>query len=242
MTHTFFSIQGSYNGFSVSLFQGTSHIDTISNSTEKTSCSLIPTIDSLLNKNNIFLKNLSFIAIDQGPGAFTSLRVTITIVNSIAFAESITLVGVDGLEALAHETFNKVLNQQQDIEIPDVLVTLLNAYNKEAFFAIHPIGKDGRSLGPAIEKNYKKIDILLDEISSKFQTKKILFTGNGSDIFREKITDTFDNAIFLDSTIETCSSKQVGKMGYEQFLNKEGVAESLYPLYLKSQSFATRKK
>jgi tRNA threonylcarbamoyladenosine biosynthesis protein TsaB len=238
MTH-FFSIQGSYKGFSVSLFKGPQFLQTISCTDSKTSGALIPSIETLLHNNNLSLKDISFIAVDQGPGAFTSLRVTITIANSIAFAEKIPLIGIDGLEALAQESLEDLSKQEP---FPEILVTLLNAYNNEVFFAIHTINKDG-TLNTSIEKNYKKIDLLLDELSSQFQNKKIIFTGNGTDLFKEKILECFGNeSLFLTPTIETCSSKHVGIMSYEKWIKKEGIAQSLYPLYLKSQKFHTRKK
>ena len=53
----------------------------------RASAQLLPLIDQLLVQHECELSDLDFIALDQGPGAFTSLRVVLTTINGIAFAQ-----------------------------------------------------------------------------------------------------------------------------------------------------------
>ena len=234
----FISIQGSFQNFEISLFDNKNILASIQKKAVRASSILIPEIENLLKKHGLSLEDISFIAIDQGPGAFTSLRVTITLANALAFAQNIPLVGVDGLEALAQETIDSVATKEFEVQ-PTLLVSLLNAYNKEVYFAIHKI-TNGLI---AIEKNYKNIDLLLRELSEKYVSESILFAGNAVDLYQDKIQETFKNkSIILEKSIDVCSSEKIGEMGLEQWNKKENVQKSLYPLYLKSQKFATRKK
>lgn len=50
-------------------------------------------IDQLLKKNKVKVKDLKAIAVFQGPGSYTGLRVGISIANVLAFALEIPAVG-----------------------------------------------------------------------------------------------------------------------------------------------------
>jgi|SaaInlStandDraft_4_1057021.scaffolds.fasta_scaffold01800_2 tRNA threonylcarbamoyladenosine biosynthesis protein TsaB len=245
MSLFFISIQGSYHDFKVVVFDDKKIIDASTKITQKASSALILNVDSILKKNNLMLDDIKFITIDQGPGAFTSLRTIITIANSISFARDIPLVGVDGLEALAQETIDSISKENLS-KNPTLLISILNAYNKEVYFAIHPIEETSEGklqLKVAIAKNYNKLDLLLHELSENYSKEIILFTGNGVSLYKKEIQEILLNqAIFLSTLVELSSAEQIGKMGLEQWNRQENIQKSLSPLYLKSQKFATRKK
>ena len=264
----FISIQGSYNKLELAIFKNNKCLSLIREDNIKASSLLIPLITKILNENSLNISDIQFIAIDQGPGAFTSLRVAIATVNGISFANKIPLIGIDGLDALAQETLKNFLSNSNQT-CPDILITLLNAYNNDVYFSInkpsphvrHPVRHsfiDGVSFSdgvrlPAshkatqdtvgsINKGYKKIDILLDEIKKAFSKKTILFSGNGAQLHRQKIEQIFkfnSNFYVLQSV---CSANQIASMALEKWNNKEDISFKLYPLYLKSQNFAIRSK
>lgn len=240
-TANFLSIQGSYTDLEIALFKNSSCVSQIKEINKKASSLLVPYIEQILKENSLTLSDLNFICTDQGPGAFTSLRVTISTINGISFAKKIPLIGIDGLDALSQETLLNFIEKNPK-ESPEILISLLNAYNNDVYFAINRI-IDNQKLeltticDPA--KGYKKIDILLDEISKKFHGTKILFTGNGAQVNKDLITESLKNsAIFYP--LQTCSTNQIAKMALEFWNKKENLSYKLYPLYLKSQTFAVR--
>ena len=213
------SIQNSYKTLEISLYKDENIIDSITEPNIRTSKELIPLINDILQKNNFTLANLSFIAINQGPGAFITLRVLIATVNGISFASKVPLIGIDGLEA--------TLLEYENSKFP-INIVLLNAFNNEVYYAIK---KDD-----TITKGYKDIKELLQELSNIKQN--MFFVGNGAELFKKEITDTLANlAHFPQEIPETCSSKQVGLMALEKFNTKKEISNQLMPLYLKSLTY-----
>ena len=100
----FISIQGSYKQLELSLFDNNTCLQTIKDKNLKASSLLIPYLEKILAKNRLNFFDIKFICTDQGPGAFTSLRVTVSTINGLAFANQIPAVGIDGLDALSLET------------------------------------------------------------------------------------------------------------------------------------------
>jgi tRNA threonylcarbamoyladenosine biosynthesis protein TsaB len=62
---------------------------------------LIPAIDLLCRSTDLQPGSLDLIAVDNGPGLFTGLRVGLATAKTIAYAHNIPMVGVSSLEALA---------------------------------------------------------------------------------------------------------------------------------------------
>lgn len=233
----FVSIHGTHNKLDIALFQDQNCLDSVTKLDIRASSSLLPFLDSLLKKHTLSLTDLSFIAVDKGPGAFTSLRVTIATVNGIAFNNKIPLVGISGLDALTREA----LDSNSDIKNMNIrnIVTLLNAYNNEAYFLVSKT--DGKNILESTQ-GCQNIDILLDDIKLKFKDQqKILFCGQGSQLYKTNIKHMLsDQAIILDEPI-LAGAKTIGQMGYECWLKKENIENQITPLYIKTQYFAIRK-
>lgn len=55
---------------------------------------LLPRIAKLIKKNKIKLANLKAIAVFQGPGSYTGLRVGISVANTFAWSLNIPIIGI----------------------------------------------------------------------------------------------------------------------------------------------------
>jgi tRNA threonylcarbamoyl adenosine modification protein YeaZ len=64
---------------------------------------LIPTLSKLLKKLRLNKAKIDFIAVDNGPGSFTGVRVGVAAARGLAQGLEIPLVGVSSLTALARE-------------------------------------------------------------------------------------------------------------------------------------------
>ncbi len=232
MSCKFVSIQGTYNKIELALFDQTTCVEVMTKTDLKASSHLIPLLDSLLQKNNLNLSDLSFIAVDKGPGAFTSLRVTIATVNGLAFARSFPLIGISSLDALAYQASLSI----SDIDArPTMVACLLNAYNNDVYYLLSP-----RNETPWI--GCKKIDDILDDLAAKSNDYQIWLAGNGVEVHRDLIANVLGEKVkLIDPFISICSAVAIGHLAYEQWLTNHETVEQITPLYLKTQLFAVKK-
>jgi tRNA threonylcarbamoyladenosine biosynthesis protein TsaB len=59
---------------------------------------LLRRVENLLHEHSALWKDLTGLVVFCGPGSFTGLRIGITVMNTIAYAESLPIVGVQGDE------------------------------------------------------------------------------------------------------------------------------------------------
>ena len=69
------------------------------------SVSLMPLIDSMLERAGLQLSDIDLFAVDAGPGSFTGVRIGVTTVNALAYAEKkpIAAVSTSGKDFGNHE-------------------------------------------------------------------------------------------------------------------------------------------
>jgi tRNA threonylcarbamoyl adenosine modification protein YeaZ len=177
---------------------------------------LIPTLSQLLHDHHIQLQQLPFLAINQGPGPFTTLRVVITTANGLSFASGIPLIGIDALTAAHIEWHNN--------KYPFTVI-MFNAFAFDVYCLIEQNSN-------VIFTGYKNIDQLLQELSK--HRESIRFIGNGVALYREKIKNIFGNYAYIpEPNPRYCSLEQIGKMGYAAWKQGNKGVQQLLPLYLK---------
>lgn len=63
---------------------------------------LLPLAQSLLANAGLSMDDVDLLAVSHGPGSFTGLRIGVSLVKGLAFAQNLPCVGVSTLEALAN--------------------------------------------------------------------------------------------------------------------------------------------
>jgi len=227
----FISIHGSYNKLEVALFRDTTCLKVVAKHDIKASSHLIPIIDQVLIDHNLSLADLTFIAVDKGPGAFTSLRVTIATVNGIAFAYHIPLLSVSGLDALWQE----VLTFNDPAVGASTVVCLLNAYNEDVYYLI---GKAGATSNVGC----RKIEVVCADLRSLGDGHPFIFVGDGVRIYRNVIDQILGAQVQLASPfLSLPSAQQVGLIARNMWVAGQRGDLQVMPLYLKTQLFAVKK-
>lgn len=227
----FIALQNSYDDVQIGLFK----VDSLSNnypqlinqqSINKTDASklLIPLIDQFLKDHHIKFSEIPFIAVNHGPGPFTTLRTVIATANGISFASGTPLIGVDALQA-AHKKWGSQSSSTTAI--------LFNGFTHDVYFLIS-------DNGATLSRGCKNIDLLLQELEQL--NTPITFIGNGTTLYHEKISAILgDHAIIPDNYPSYSSIKEIGTLGYASWLSNKKGTNQLMPLYLKNHPVQDKK-
>lgn len=189
---------------------------------------LIISLSTLLNNHALSWENLDYIGVNQGPGPFTTLRVIISTVNGLAFAQNIPLVGIDGLELFLLET--------HPITTPvtttnHITVVVLNAFAQDVYFGIKQDTK-------IISMGWDNIDNFLTKLQNVYPEEQITFVGNGTELFKEKIMVLFTHrACFLSPLPQFASLQALANRAYTQWQEQTNIQKLLEPLYLKTITY-----
>lgn len=206
------------------------------NDDERThSVKLMPMIDKALKDTNLTLDDISVLAVCIGPGSFTGVRIGIATVKAFADVKNIPVVGVSSLESLAY-------NVLDCINIENTLVcSLIDAKNNNVYCGIYGFTQSNSSDGinnnvicSQIDMLAENIDITISRIKELLNSNNIIFVGDGSEVYLEKIKTNFPNAEFAKSNSNSQNSNSIAKSAlskYNQGLS--GDSSSISPIYLK---------
>ncbi|HSI70268.1 MAG TPA: tRNA (adenosine(37)-N6)-threonylcarbamoyltransferase complex dimerization subunit type 1 TsaB [Gillisia sp.] len=134
-------------------------------------------INEILEENNLQLQDLDAIAISEGPGSYTGLRIGVSAAKGLCYSLSLPLIAVPTLTSLASQVKEK-----------GVVIPMMDARRMEVYTAV--FNEDGGQMEPTSAK-------ILDENSyaTYLEKGKVNFIGSGVEKF-EKIC-SHPNANFI---------------------------------------------
>lgn len=184
-------------------------------------------IDEVLKENNFTINDIDAVAVSEGPGSYTGLRIGVSSAKGICYGIDKPLIAISTLQALA----KAVLSQNQQIEPTAWLCPLIDARRMEVYSAFFDISCNIKSeIEPhIIDENSFKDD--LDE-------RKIIFFGSGAEKCKSIIVS--ENAVFIDGIMP--SSSYMIELAEEAFQNQKFVDVVYFePFYLKEFMATTPK-
>ena len=169
-------------------------------------------ITELLDENNIQFAHLKAVAVSQGPGSYTGLRIGVSSAKGLCYALNIPLIAIDTLQLLAY----------QIVVESGIILPMIDARRSEVFSAIYA-------------SNYQQIRAtqaeIIDENSYQEIKETIHLVGDGTAKFKETLTDP--KFVFHDTVIYP-SAQEMSKLSFEKFQNSEFVDVAYFePFYLK---------
>ncbi len=178
-------------------------------------------IEEVITESGIALQDLTAIAVSQGPGSYTGLRIGVSAAKGLCFALDIPLIAVDTLKALACKVTAK----------DGLIVPMIDARRMEVYSAI---------FSPNLEKRREVRAEIITETSFEDTKEKIYFVGDCNEKCKTVLMK--DNFIFLDE-IRYPSANEMSALSFEKFRNNDTVDVAYFePFYLKDFLITTPKK
>lgn len=137
---------------------------------------LLPMIESCMKNAGISVGSVDSIAVANGPGSFTGVRIGIATVKGIAFTNNIPCVEVSTLESMAY-----------NIPIFDgIICSVMDARCNQVYTAFFE-NKDGCKVNRLSEDTAISIDELGEKIVNL--GKSVILVGDGAEICYNKLKD-----------------------------------------------------
>ena len=169
-------------------------------------------IEELLAENQLQFSDLSAIAVSQGPGSYTGLRIGVSSAKGLCYALNIPLIAIDTLQLLAKQ-----------IQIENgIILPMIDARRMEVFTAFY-------------DKNQNQIRNVQAEIideNSYDEIEEVLhLVGDGTAKFKNILVN--EKFVFHPNVIYP-SANEMSDLSFEKFQKQEFVDVAYFePFYLK---------
>ena len=186
---------------------------------------LLPMIDKVLKFTETDIKDIDYIAVTEGPGSFTGLRIGAATAKGLAQACNIPIVSVSTLEALAYNVF----------ETDKLICSIMDARRDNVFGAIYVRENDG--LEVIKEQAALPIEEMINELNRI--GKNVIFVGDGISVQKDYIRNNLkkDNTLAPVYAREQKASSVIGVALNNIKNNKIIASRDFKPIYLrKSQA------
>lgn len=180
--------------------------------------------DEVVKESKISFKDLDAVAVSEGPGSYTGLRIGVSAAKGICYALGKPLIAVGTLEAMAYGMI-------PEAKAGDLLIPMIDARRMEVYTAIYDY--QGTLLKEVAPMILDETSISLNFVSSlKSQVSSLLFSGDGMPKAKALLS-TLPNAIFTDSG--NCSAKNLMTPAENKFLARDFEDVAYFePFYLKT--------
>ncbi len=161
--------------------------ETVQNVKVTHSIGAMPAIEELFEKANMKPAQLDAVAVSEGPGSYTGVRIGVTIAKTLAWTLKKPLVGISSLQALAANA--KMFD--------GVICPLFDARRQHVYAAAYR----GDKLEEVIGDHHDYIDGLLETLQAL--NENVLFIGTDVDVFWGRIKEILgERAIRASYTLD----------------------------------------
>ncbi len=172
------AIDSSATAASAALMDDTKLIGEFYTNTDFThSRTLAPMIENLLGVTGKTTSDVDLIAVSNGPGSFTGVRIGVSVAKGMAFADDLPCMAVSTLEAMAH-----------NLTLTDCVVcAVMDARRNQVYNAMFSIrfGEVER----LCEDRAISLADLKAEIAEKYKGQRVILVGDGSTITMREVMD-----------------------------------------------------
>ncbi|MEG6566804.1 tRNA (adenosine(37)-N6)-threonylcarbamoyltransferase complex dimerization subunit type 1 TsaB [Thermoanaerobacterium saccharolyticum] len=167
---------------------------------------LMPMMDELLKMAETKKEEITHIAVCEGPGSFTGLRIGAATAKGLTQSLDVPIVGVSSLDALAYNVG----------EFKGIICSMIDALRGNVYTAFYRGG---------YEINRLK-DVSLEEVSEVISTAKgyreeVLFVGDGTIAYKDALKSALPDAIFASPINNISRASSVGMIALKKISKGE---------------------
>ena len=215
------ALESSAVAASVALLEGQRVVGEFFLSTAQThSQTLLPMTQQLLADTGLSLPQLDLLAVSNGPGSFTGLRIGLAAVKGMAFGADKPCVGVSTLEALAYNLRG----------FEGIAVAVMDARCRQVYTARFSLS-EGR-----VERLSPDEAISLEELGKVLEKeeKPLFLVGDGAEMCYNQLLDKLPQLRLAPPHLRLQRASSVGACALEHYAAGEGVScGELTPTYLR---------
>ncbi|EUJ41787.1 tRNA (adenosine(37)-N6)-threonylcarbamoyltransferase complex dimerization subunit type 1 TsaB [Brochothrix campestris] len=153
------------------------------------SVQLMPAIEYLMAASQVTPQQLSAIAVAQGPGSYTGLRIGVTIAKTLAWDLKLPLYGVSTLRTLA-----------DNITVFDgLIVSLVDARRNAVFAGIYRRAAIGDTIETVVTDQYVTMPDLLEQLAERQEAVMIVASAADISLYQAQIEEHLAQTVFADT-------------------------------------------
>ena len=183
---------------------------------------LMPMVDQVIKASGLLLSDMDAIAVTEGPGSFTGLRIGSATAKGLAEAAGKRLVGIPTVDALARNLTGFEGN----------IVPLMDARRNETYTGIYTLSEDD-SLIVLREQCAVPLSDILEDVNKR--GRRTVFLGDGVKVFEEQIRhECRVSFLFSGANNRLQRASGVAVLAEQYIMEGKGVDASLHvPVYLR---------
>ncbi|WP_028885897.1 tRNA (adenosine(37)-N6)-threonylcarbamoyltransferase complex dimerization subunit type 1 TsaB [Teredinibacter turnerae] len=189
---------------------------------------LLPMVDRLLKASGLELAELDAVAVTNGPGSFTGIRIGLGIAQGLAYGAKLPVVGVDTLSVLAQ---GYCMSHPERTNL--TLVPALDARMAEVYWAAYQLTDSG--LSAAIAPSVAAPEAMLDRLNAMSAGKELVGLGHGWQVADTAVLAEVHAADIPSAlALATVAGDQLPLIAPSKEANLVGLV-SVEPLYLRNE-------
>lgn len=213
------AIETATDSCSVALLRGDDVLEVFHDAPRQQTEQVLPMVQQLLVQQGVTLAELDAIACGHGPGAFTGVRVAVSVTQGLAFAAGLPVIGVSTLQALA-------LDILADAD-PQPVLAALDARLGELYLGVYQRDEEG-GLRALLPDSLHAPGALPDFPAG------IRRGGGSGDVWLEPLRDAVPALEWVPG--RRARAAHVARLAALQLARGETLsAEALQPLYLRDR-------
>lgn len=179
--------------------------------TMKHSKTLMPMLEDMIDRLETDINTVDLVAVSEGPGSFTGLRIGSATAKGIAQGLNIKIASIKTLEVIASQ-----------IQIPDAKVgVVVFARAREVYYATYSIRFENGQFYPVEDKAIVALEIeeLIEQL--KHIDEAFYVIGDGVTKFKSEFADINSNILFPAPIFCAISAKNVAFLGLRRYYNND---------------------